>query len=160
MNNQTLDLIEHFARTLGIEGLAFDEDGIIELEVGESIAITIGIDEQEEVLFLVSEVFAQAASLAPAILRRLLITNGRLAAGQGPSFAIMPEVGSLLLQQRIPLAGLSYPDFERIWLSFIETQEASTAKLNQLSSAEAVTQDTPPDSELSLEEQHRLFVRI
>jgi hypothetical protein len=160
MNNQSLDLIEHFARTLGIEGLAFDADGVIELEVGESIAITIGIDEHEEALILVSEVFAQTAALPPAILRRLLITNGRFAAGHGPSFAITPEVGSLLLQQRIPLPGLTYPDFERMWLSFIETQEAATAKLNQLSNAEAVTQDTPPDAELSLEEQYRLFVRI
>jgi Tir chaperone protein (CesT) family len=160
MNSQILDLIDHFARTLGLEGLAFDRDGIIELEVGDNIAITLGIDQHEHALFLGSEVVPQAAALAPTILRRLLITNARLAVRSGPSFALVPEVGSLLLQQRIPLAGLTYPDFERTWLSFVETHEAATAKLAQLTRTNEGTPPNSDDAELSLEDQQRLFLRI
>jgi Tir chaperone protein (CesT) family len=139
MNSQILDLVDHFSRTLGLPGLAFDRDGIIELEVGDHIAITLGMDEHEHALFLASEVRANAAAIAPAILRRLLITNARLALRSGPSFAIVPEVDSLLLQQRIPLAGLTYPDFERAWRSFIENLEAAAAKLARLTQTDATT---------------------
>ena len=160
MNSQILDLIEHFGRTLGLEGMAFDQDGIIELEVGDSIAVTLGIEPGEQALFLGSEVLPQAADLTPPILRRLLITNGRLAVRSGPSFAVVPEVGSLLLQQRVPLAGLAYPDFDRIWLSFIDTHEKAIAKLAQLTQRNAASEEVANDSELSLEDHHRLFLQI
>ncbi|MBV8968981.1 MAG: type III secretion system chaperone [Verrucomicrobia bacterium] len=103
----------------------------------------------------------QKVIIADHMLRAVsLKDNGRLAVRSGPSFAVVPEVGSLLLQQRVPLAGLAYPDFERVWLSFIDTHEKSVAKLAQLTQRNAASEEVANDSELSLEDHHRLFLQI
>ena len=132
INSQIRGLVEDFARTLGMEGLAFDSDGFIELRIGTDLHVSLGVTPRQEALVLAAEVRPDADRIPPRLLRRILITNSRLASRKAPSFAIVPNVRALLLQQRIPIADLDYPQFETLWLDFLETHGKAVSALAAL----------------------------
>jgi hypothetical protein len=160
LNAQIQGLLEHFGRTLGLEGLTFDEEGLIELRIGDKLSVTLGVEPHQQTLILSAEVLPETETLGPTLLRRVLITNARLATENGPSFAIAPEIGSLLLQQRIPLAGLDYPGFEQLWLAFLETHEIAVSKLEELAPTQEVANRQPAGAEVSPDDHTGHFLRV
>ena len=143
-----------------MEGLAFDSDGFIELRIGTDLHVSSGVTPGQEALVLAAEVRANADRIPPTLLRRILITNSRLATRNGPSFAIVPGVRALLLQQRIPIAELDYPQFETLWLEFLETHGKAVSALAALMPDEKQKSETGATAEPSLHDQLGGFVRV
>lgn len=125
-------LIEQFSHALGIPGLALDEDGMTTLRMGDGLLVQVAYDASSGELIFSAVVHPEASDLPPAALRRMLITNVKLHAESGPAFAIVPDEGSVVLEQHIPLTDLAYSQFEEIWTTFLDQVERARAKLGQL----------------------------
>ena len=126
------DVITQWADAIDLPGLAFDEDGIIELQLGGDLFISLALDEPNLSITACAQVRPAIDDLSTTLVRRLLITNAKLQERDGPSFAVDPSTGCLVLQLQIPLRGLVYSRFEYQVQAFVEAFEKSTGSLNEL----------------------------
>lgn len=137
-------LIEQFSHSVGVPGLTLDDAGSLTLRVGEGLLVQVAHDESSGELIFSAQVHPDADELPPAALRRMLVTNVKLHAESGPSFAIVPDDGTVVLEHHLSLANLEYSQFEAAWTLFLDQVERASAKLTQL--AEAPTPQ-PADTE-------------
>ncbi len=101
-------LAEDLARSLGVEVLAFDEDGTLTLEFDDRILVCAAVEHGGETLALFAPV--TAGPLAdPGLTRRALEANFLWRGTGGATLAVEPGSGQLALIRRVPLAGLDYP---------------------------------------------------
>ena len=104
-------LVDSLASDLELEGLAFDEQNRIVLQIGEEHLVTLALDGQDpDSLYLFAAITA-ASPEAPDPLWRALKANYLWGESAGATFAVEPETGVLVLHRRLDLTRLDYPAF-------------------------------------------------
>ncbi|WP_050026336.1 type III secretion system chaperone [Verrucomicrobium sp. BvORR034] len=144
-------LIEQFSHSVGVPGLTLDDEGSLTLRVGEGQLVQVAHDPSSGELILSAQVHPDADELPPAALRRMLVTNVKLHAESGPTFAIVPDDGTVVLEHHLSLANLEYSEFEAAWTLFLDQVERASAKLTQM--AESHTAAAYDGEPLSSEQQ-------
>lgn len=151
-------LVKQWSEAIDLEGLSFDDDGIIEFEFGEELRASLGIDDTGEAMVLCAEVWPSAASLSGTLLRRMLITNGTQFSQHGPTFAVPTTSDTVVLQQRIPLESTTYPEFEKTLLDFSDAFEKTREKLTAL--APSTAESSPAPEREGEDDSGLVFVRL
>ena len=109
---------------LGLEGLAFDEQGRILLAIDGQQLVTLALDaEDPDALYLFSAI-VPASSETPGLLWRALKANYLWDGTAGATLAVEPETGLLVAHRRLVLPGLTYPDFHQAVRLFAELAAA------------------------------------
>jgi hypothetical protein len=135
-------LIDQLADEIDLAGLAFDDEGLIELQVGEGKLVTIAVDPTEDALFLVANVAGPVDGLPASSLRRLLQRNAAAYAAGHAFSAVDPGTRHLILQQQLTLPGLGYTAFsEALKAIMAEQDRLSDEFAPQLASAAPSTLD-------------------
>jgi hypothetical protein len=135
-------LIDQLADEIDLAGLAFDDEGLIELQVGEGKLVTIAVDPTEDALLLVANVAGPLDGLPAATLRRLLQRNAAAYATGAAFSAVDPGTRHLILQQQLPLPGLGYTAFSDALKAIIAEQDRLSDELvPQLASVAPSTLD-------------------
>jgi len=130
-------LAEDLARALGVDGLAFDEDGTLTLELDDRILVCAALEHGGEALTLFAPV--TAGPLAdPGLTRRALEANFLWRGAGGATLAVEPGSGQLALLRRVPLAGLGYPAFAELLEAFADQAAAWADEAAESAAAEAV----------------------
>jgi hypothetical protein len=151
-------LIKQWSEAIELEGLMFDEDGVIEILLGDDLHLSLGVDEAGEAILLCAELLPDASALPNGVLRRILITNASQHAKNGPTYAISPGSGSLVLQKSVSIQDVHYADFEAALLEFIEAFDKTKARLRTLTpDPDAFEGATAPDFDQP--EESIVFIR-
>lgn len=151
-------LIKQWSEAIELEGLMFDEEGVIELLLGDDLYLSLGVDEAGDAILLCAELLPDAAALPDGVLRRILITNASQHAKSGPTFAISPGSGGLVLQKSVSIQDVQYAEFEATLLEFIEAFDKTKAQLRTLApDPDASEATTAPDFDRP--EEGMMFIR-
>lgn len=128
MTQESEALIGELGKALGIEGLAFDAEGVCDLVFDEAITVRLAQDAAADRVLAVSAVGRIGDDGGEAMLENLLAANLFWSGTGGATIAAEPD-GTLALMQAWPLAGLGFPQFEEGLRGFVEACEAWTRRL-------------------------------
>ena len=78
-------------------------------------------------LLLLASILGTEGPKPPAFLQIMLESNFLWQGGRGATLAIEPASGVITLEQRLPLAGLAYPEFQAALEVFVNTLADWTA---------------------------------
>ena len=113
-------LLASLGEDLGLEDLAFDEQGRILLTIDEQQLVTLALDaEDPDALYLFSAIVPVSPE-TPGLLWRALKANYLWEGTAGATLAVEPEAGVLVAHRRLALPGLTYPDFHQAVRLFAE----------------------------------------
>ena len=113
-------LLASLGEDLGLEDLAFDEQGRILLTIDGQQLVTLALDaEDPDALYLFSAL-VPASPETPGLLWRALKANYLWDGTAGTTLAVEPETGLLVAHRRLALPGLTYPDFHQAVRLFAE----------------------------------------
>lgn len=119
-------LVDELGRTLGLEGLHLDEDASLTLELDGQLVVSLGVEDQGSLLLLAS-IQGTEGPKPQAFLETMLESNFLWQGGRGATLAIEPASGVITLEQRLPLAGLAFPEFQAALEAFVNTLADWTA---------------------------------
>lgn len=126
-------LLAEFGESIGISGMAFDDDGLCHIRVDDEYPVTFRRDDENHTLVLVGLL----AETLPAQLDRELVCE-LLAMGceplreHGASIGLEPHSGTMVLHRTVPLARLTLPGLEEMLGRFILMQRDWSIKLGGL----------------------------
>jgi hypothetical protein len=137
VNERASAVVAELGALIGIGDLMLDEDGVATLALdGGAALVTLGAREAGEALELMCCLDTVAPK--PAVLREMLRANFLSGAGR-PVFALEPGSDAVVLQQSVPLAGMTGTDLARILEQFGDTAQ----RLQALLEAEGEDPDGP-----------------
>lgn len=148
-----LHLLNLWSKALGLEGMVWDDEGVIELAVESTlegagrVPVFVTLEGDGADLLLSSEILAATDTMSAGLMRRVLATNSKLQSDCGAWLALVPSVGALCLLQRIHAPGMEYGTFEQHWLHFLDLRDQLVHRLQTIvqagESANAYDADIP-----------------
>ncbi|MFO1057245.1 MAG: type III secretion system chaperone [Dongiaceae bacterium] len=118
-NERASALLQELGGLIGIGDLTLDEDGAATLVLdGGAAIVTLGARGGEDALHLMC--CLDTVEPGPAVLREMLRANFLGGAGR-PVFALEPGSDAVVLQQSVPLEGLTGAGLARILEQFGDT---------------------------------------
>ena len=125
------ELIEAVAGDIGIEGMDFDEAGLIDLHIADGLILTLACLPAETALLLVGNVGGPLELLDRPTILALLAHNADELATTGATMAVEPGTGHVVLQRRLDLTTLDYAAFTAALQAFMAAQESWSSRLTE-----------------------------
>ncbi len=109
LSNGAQTILDQFAADQGLRQLAFDEDGLIPIQLGEDLFIAVGYNPANDIFFFLSVIDPDGDTALPdpwwAFAR-----NQELAARR-TRLAVEPSSKALMMITDTLVSGLQFPDF-------------------------------------------------
>ena len=142
-------LIQTLGRKMGLENLAFGEDGMVVFEVDGSMTLAIGLEADTQAITLYAPLHGSGGQRDSDLLEQLLAANLLWQETQGATLALDRSSNHVVLHQRLPLSEMSQEAFEQHVDTFTNTLQAMTRRIiAPLPSDETTAFAAPPPGAL------------
>ena len=134
-------LLAAFGRQVGLDDLAFGEDGHCVLAI-DGVIVNLECDERRGLLLIYAALGMPDGDLA-AVHAALLHANYLGIETNGMTLALRPQDNMLVMSRWLDTRPLDLQDFEAALQAFVDTAEAWTARLPGLGAGVAAASGSP-----------------